>query len=495
MKTSKRILICDGDKLRAHSLARAITDNETGWMVGVVNRGKDGLNILKEIKQDCILLQETGLSDWGGIRVFRKIRKLDQKVPVIVLSKKPQVENTLEAIHLGVYDYLKEPYSITDVLEVVTGALGESEPYHEKEKLEPTYKEKPQAPLPKEKKVNPKINEPSNGKEKVWRDLPFVQSPDSDPLLSKCLNLSMNLLKADRGVALLVDRESNRLVVKESTGFNGHFLRNSSFDLKSFKDFETIVTRGKTSLVPLDDGVLACTPLGKPPKVYGVIGLGRHEPFSTDDLKILSVLAPLAPRALEGARAQTELEAVRAGSIHSLLVLLEAKDPDYRKHAIQVMKHSIALAKSIELSESGVQSIKFASLLHNVGNIVEVNSKTEDPSSDQMMNGFLELTDRIIEALRLPEDVKHILHHRSERYDGSGEPDRLQGEEIPIGSRILAITDAFDKGLASGRNKEDVVIGLTSLAGSHFDPSLVDHFILSVTLEKNKSTLDLESET
>ena len=86
-------------------------------------------------------------------------------------------------------------------------------------------------------------------------------------------------------------------------------------------------------------------------------------------------------------------------------------------------------------------------------------------------------TDRVVEHLRIPEDVKLILHHQKEHYDGNGVPSGLQKEEIPIGARIVSIVDALDEMLIDGRNEEEALMELANNSRTRFDPLLVDSLL------------------
>ncbi|MCH7760244.1 HD domain-containing protein [candidate division TA06 bacterium] len=147
---------------------------------------------------------------------------------------------------------------------------------------------------------------------------------------------------------------------------------------------------------------------------------------------------------------------------------MDAKDPELRQHALRVMEYSKTLAEFIQVPKATISSIKFAALLHEVGKIPEVTSSGD---------GFQRMTDRIVEPLKIPEKVKLILHHQSERFDGKGEPDGLKGEDIPLGSRILAIADAYDEGISSGRSEDEILEGISAFAGTQFDPLLIETLV------------------
>ncbi|MCH7760245.1 response regulator [candidate division TA06 bacterium] len=459
MNTEKRILIFDSKAVRYHSLVSALKKSSREWDVKVVHRAKKGLNLLHENPCDCVLLQETGIPDRKGLRLLREIREIDGEVPIILLSQDPQLNYVLEALRLGIFDYIKKPYSQEEVIAVVHLAIEKHDLQLEKERL-----------LQDLLDANAELSfKNTNGQEKGrdW-DLPMKPTHEPDHLLSKSLILSMELLEANKGVALQLDRKSNRLIVKESIGFNGHFSKGSPYDINGNEDLGKVVSQGKPCFLQSVGGRLACSPLGIPPDVFGVIFLGRSWSFTEGDLKVLSVFAPLVPYALQGVRFHTELEATQVGGVLSLLFLLEAKDPELWSHATRVMEYSNTLAKSvIGLPEETIKSIKFAALLHDVGKIAKGNSCGD---------GVQKMTVRVVDPLGISEETKLILHHQADRFDGNGKSNCQKGEEIPIGARILAIADAYDEALSIGKTKEEVLEGLTAAAGTRFDPFMVERF-------------------
>jgi HD-GYP domain-containing protein (c-di-GMP phosphodiesterase class II) len=296
------------------------------------------------------------------------------------------------------------------------------------------------------------------------------KSKNVDEVLTKYLRLSMDLLNADQGMVLELEKKSNSLVVTESIGFEDQFSKGYSLDIRKLNDLKRVIFQGKPTIVKTKNGPFACAPLGKTQNVKRVIALRRPSPFTGFDMRIISVITAVSEFVFRNYRAHTEQDAFRQGSIHTLLVLLEAKYPELRKHALRVMKLSKILARTIILPEDEIQSIKVASLLHDLEKIAEDDSLTT--SSDDISG----ISERLVDHLRIPEEVKLILRHQSERYDGTGDPAGLHRDEIPIGSRILAIADAFDEGLMDGDSEKEVLDDLSDNAGTRFDPLLVENF-------------------
>jgi len=145
------------------------------------------------------------------------------------------------------------------------------------------------------------------------------------------------------------------------------------------------------------------------------------------------------------------------------------------------------LAEAIGLSPEDVSRVSTAALLHDIGKIGipnEVLNKKDKLSAEnwEAIKAHPRLGTNIVSNIpQLIRCADSILHHH-ERWDGSGYPQGLKGEQIPLESRILAIADSFEA-MTSARpyrpalSREDVVEELRKGAGSQFDPTLVEVFI------------------
>ena len=174
-------------------------------------------------------------------------------------------------------------------------------------------------------------------------------------------------------------------------------------------------------------------------------------------------------------------------AIYALVSTVEAKDPYTYGHSRKVNTYAVALAEAVGLSPEEVSRVSTAALLHDIGKI---------GIADRVLNKKSKLTKEDWEAIRshprlgativgnvpnLAPCVSTILHHH-ERWDGSGYPEGLKGEQISVEARILAIADAFEAMSAARPYRpalcnEKVLTELRRGAGSQFDPELVEVFI------------------
>lgn len=177
-------------------------------------------------------------------------------------------------------------------------------------------------------------------------------------------------------------------------------------------------------------------------------------------------------------------------TIYALASIVEARDPYTYGHSRRVNTYAVALAEKIGLPPDQVSRISSAALLHDIGKIgvpdKVLNKKGKLNKEDwDYIKSHPRLGATIVGNMpNLIPCVSSILHHH-ERYDGSGYPEGLKGEQISVEARILAIADAFEAMSAArpyrpALSGEKVMSELRRCAGSQFDPELVKVFIAIV---------------
>lgn len=173
---------------------------------------------------------------------------------------------------------------------------------------------------------------------------------------------------------------------------------------------------------------------------------------------------------------------------NSLAGAIDAKDPYTKGHSTSVSRYSEALARAINLPEDEVQRITLGALLHDVGkigipeNVLKKPGKLEDDEWEIMKQHPVIGAEKVLmpnEALR---DLIPMVKYHHEHIDGSGYPEKLKGEEIPLSARIVAVADAFhalisDRPYRKGLGIEKACEILKDGAGKFWDKDLVRHFI------------------
>ncbi len=185
-------------------------------------------------------------------------------------------------------------------------------------------------------------------------------------------------------------------------------------------------------------------------------------------------------------RAITSLE--RATQIVAALAnAVEAKDVGLVHHCRWLAHHAARVGANVGLRGEQLEAVAYGALLHDVGKIgvPEHLLRKEGPLSDEewdLMRRHPEIGERICEPLRASRTFAPIIRHHHERFNGTGYPDRLRAERIPLGARIVAIADAYEA-MVHGRPYQPAQAHsvardeLLRLRGSQFDPELVPIFL------------------
>ncbi len=175
------------------------------------------------------------------------------------------------------------------------------------------------------------------------------------------------------------------------------------------------------------------------------------------------------------------------GTLGGLSKALDAKDTYTRGHSDRVAYLGAELARASGLDEDQVRLVHIAGIVHDIGKI---------GVPEAVLQGDQKLTDEEFAQIRshptigyeilknipmLKEALPGVLHHH-EKWDGSGYPHKITGEQTPMIARILALVDAFDamssnRSYQTGQKREEVLDEIRRCRGTHFDPELVDRFL------------------
>lgn len=178
-------------------------------------------------------------------------------------------------------------------------------------------------------------------------------------------------------------------------------------------------------------------------------------------------------------------------SVQAMVLALEAKDGYTATHGCVVSHYCVMLARLLKLPEGEIEILKTAALLHDIGkiNIPETILMKEEKLTEgerAVIRRHADVGARILRPLSfLNKETEIVLSHQ-ERWDGTGYPRGLKGDEIPLGARILAVCDAFEAMTAKRpyRKKPLGVKEATGMlkkeAGRQFDPHLVDMFVSNI---------------
>jgi diguanylate cyclase (GGDEF)-like protein len=185
----------------------------------------------------------------------------------------------------------------------------------------------------------------------------------------------------------------------------------------------------------------------------------------------------------------------REAIVKSLAAAVDIRDGYTHTHSSLVSELAAAVARRLGLSAVEVSRISMGALLHDVGKIgipdaILTKEGGLSPEEWDCIRRHPVLGEQILGQTPELTDVTPLVLHHQERYDGSGYPERLGGDEIPLGARIIAVADAYhaiisDRPYRSRRTHSDAVLELGRCSGAQFDPQVVDN-LLSVLESDDK---------
>lgn len=233
---------------------------------------------------------------------------------------------------------------------------------------------------------------------------------------------------------------------------------------------------------------MICLPIRSKSKLLGVLQTinKKDGEFGHDELELLTALANQVGVAIENAKLYEELRDTFFSALHTLADSIEMRDPDMSGHPKRVMEYSLMIGREMGLSKKDTINLKLAAMLHDIGKIgirdsvlLKTEALTWEEQRIMMMHPVYGAD--ILHYVKQLQDILPGVKHHHERYDGSGYPDGLKGENIPSIARIIAVADTFDsmtskKPYRNYLRADNALEELQTNAGRHFDPAIVEAF-------------------
>ncbi|MGB9783248.1 MAG: HD domain-containing phosphohydrolase [Moorellaceae bacterium] len=177
-------------------------------------------------------------------------------------------------------------------------------------------------------------------------------------------------------------------------------------------------------------------------------------------------------------------------TLRALIALINTKDRYTFGHSERVMSYALALAEKLSLSEQEKDTLRYGAYLHDLGKIELDNSllNKSGPLTEnewKFIHNHTIWGSEMVKPLVFFQEISQIIRYHHENFDGTGYPEGLQGEQIPLLARIVRLADSFDamttdrpyrKALSFAEASQE----LRRYAGKHYDPALVDLFLEAV---------------
>jgi response regulator RpfG family c-di-GMP phosphodiesterase len=234
---------------------------------------------------------------------------------------------------------------------------------------------------------------------------------------------------------------------------------------------------------------IICVSLRVKKDIIGVIqGINKREgEFTQDDLELLQSLADQIAVALDNARLYEELEDMSLQLVKALSEAIEKRDSYTGGHTQRVLKVCMAISDYLQLHPENKRQLMLAAILHDIGKVGikdQILNKSEVLTEEEfvIMREHPLLGAEILGHIKQLRTIIPGIKHHHEHYDGSGYPEGLKGEEIPLIARIIAVADTFDAMITDrpyqkGMSRDEAVAEITGNAGTQFDAQVLEAFV------------------
>ncbi len=332
---------------------------------------------------------------------------------------------------------------------------------------------------------------------------------DLDKLLQEIVDEAITVINADGGSLMLTQDSGASLSIKTSRNLHPVISLNTRI-----KAGEGIAGRVAETQKPIiingfkremagpdlkreDVSSAISVPMIVEDRLIGVLNIHRRKDrpeFTEENLNIMNAFAAQAAEAIVKAGHYREIEKLSLQNdrqfrefIKALSKTVDAKDPYTYGHSEEVTHLCLEVAEAMGLDERQTRSIEIGSRLHDMGKIgipeAILNKKGKlSPEELRTVQRHPEIAADILKDTESLKDIRDLILYHHEHWDGSGYPAGLKGQEIPLGSRILAVSDAYDAMISRRAYREPLprdaaAAELRRNAGRQFDPLIVDLFL------------------
>ena len=219
-------------------------------------------------------------------------------------------------------------------------------------------------------------------------------------------------------------------------------------------------------------------------KIYRYI----KKPYSPDELlMIVENALETYQLKIDNENLIQDLKELFSGTVKAIIEALDAKDSFTLGRSRRVAFYALKIVNKMSLTPTEANRIELAGLLHDIGMIgvaEEILNKSQKLTDEEFekVKMHVQYSVKILEDIKQLYEITEIIKYHHEYYDGGGYPYGLKGEEIPLGSRIIAIADAYDsmvsqRAYRNSLTPQEAIEIIQQGAGKQFDPNLVQIFV------------------
>jgi putative nucleotidyltransferase with HDIG domain len=502
------VLVVDSDRKTVQVCESGL--KALGYEVEVAPDTFEAIDALENRRFDLVLA-DVALPEVGGL--LNRIRERGERTPVVVMQGEATTWAAVHALRLGAADFLQKPLRPLDA----EFALIKSRRRPRQPKAAPSRAKHRLLHEVEElrREATASIHEMETLRT-IWAGLTYTE--DEQQIIEVVLDSVFDLLEPDivaltrmdaegtvaRAFILsqhpVSDRPLQELKEKISSSL-AHCL--PSLADQSTPTLSVAETRSRENGDRTDGDISSfiSVPLTAHGKLLGSLSASasQADAFTRRSTKALSAIGACLSLSLGLAASQQALVDANLETIAALGAALEARDRHAYGHAERDARFAVALAQRMGLSDTQTRNVQIGALLHDIGKIGIsyriLNKRGPLTARDsQEFQKHPVLGAQIVAKIGHLQAIVPLVRHHHERFDGSGYPAGLAGEELPLETRILAVADAFgamtdDRAHRTARSLEAALAELKKGAGTQFDAKVVEAFLALMQDEEGRLLL------
>jgi putative nucleotidyltransferase with HDIG domain len=462
-----------------------------GYEVLTAADGLEAMSLLESRKVDCCL-SDIDMPRMDGLQLAERIRHLDASIPVVIMTGYPSLENTISTLKNGVVDFLIKPVNLNQRELSVRRVMRERDLFLRNLLLAKEVEGKHRL-----ERINRELERKVEELHTINRIMSdFTGAGTSDEVLQRVIDLSLEITSATEARFFVFPAEGVLPfeILSTAAGNTAAAVEPAVLHLvgEASRDALPLLVAGNEGgeALPPDLASLAAVPMTIRDKVFGILTTavrsdnGRR--LDEGDLYYLSFMNQNAARAIENLALYENIYENLFSTLFAFVKAVEARDSYTQQHSNRVTEMALKISRVMGCSSEERDILRFAGPLHDIGKIGIPDNILLKPGpltaeEFERIKAHPVIGAGIIGQLGLWEREQQIVRWHHERFDGTGYPDGLAGEEIPLLARILAVADAFDA-MSSNRvyraamPEEKILGNIRNGAHSQFDPTVVEAF-------------------
>lgn len=470
-----------------------------GYTVLTAGNGKEAVEILESEPVDCCFT-DISMPEMDGLELAEYIREHDSTLPVVVMTGYPSLETTIKTLKNGVVDFLIKPVNLNQMELCVQRVFSQRRLFVENLLLKKEV-EGARRLERLNRELGSKVEELNTLNRILQQFLVKVSSRD---VFQRLVQTAVEVLACDYACFYLIDETLKRPFIISRAFPTAGRPGDASGDapqteieaidalvMEIAADRLPLLFAGDSENRRLPAGVrsLAGVPLTIRSNVFGVLVAavtGEAGPITEKDLYYLSFMSRSAAGAIENLALYENIYQNLFATLYAFVNTIEARDRYTRQHSNRVTRFALIIGKALGCTSEELDVLNFAGHLHDIGKIGirdDILLKPGKLSAEEFekIKEHPVIGANILKQLGFWERERRIILHHHERYDGTGYPDGLKRDQIPLLARILSVADVYDalsSDRAYRRKMEDsqVLKILQEGAGTQFDPHIIAVF-------------------